>query len=63
MAYYISLLRLLSNIHDVFNVSQLRRYITDPSHVVQVDDVHVRDDFTVEASPMWIEDQKSEAVA
>ncbi|KAI5438202.1 hypothetical protein KIW84_024085 [Lathyrus oleraceus] len=36
----------------------LRRYIHDPSHVVQVDDVQVRDNLTVETSPMRIEDRE-----
>lgn len=58
MAYQISLPSLLANLHDVFPVSQLRRYIPDPSHVIQVDDVQVKDNLTVVASPMWIEDRK-----
>ncbi|XP_058759840.1 uncharacterized protein LOC131633137 [Vicia villosa] len=37
-------------------VSQLRKYITDPSHVIQVDDVQVKDNLTVEAFPTRIED-------
>ncbi|KAI5445550.1 hypothetical protein KIW84_013689 [Lathyrus oleraceus] len=37
---------------------QLRRYIPDPSHVVQVDDVQVRDNLNVETSPMRIEDRE-----
>ncbi|KAI5436678.1 hypothetical protein KIW84_022983 [Lathyrus oleraceus] len=48
----------LANLHEVFHVSQLRRYIHDPSHVVQVDDVQVRDNLTVETSPMRIEDRE-----
>ncbi|MCI24755.1 hypothetical protein A2U01_0045941, partial [Trifolium medium] len=45
----------LSNLHDVFHVSQLRRYIADPSHVIEVDDVQVRDNLTVETVPLKIE--------
>ena len=58
MAYRISLPPLLSNLLDVFQVSQLRRYIPDPSHVIQVDDVQVRDNLTVEVPPMQIEDRQ-----
>ncbi|XP_058732932.1 uncharacterized protein LOC131604514 [Vicia villosa] len=58
VAYWIALPPSLSNLHDVFHVSQLRRYIADPSHVVQLDDVQVRDNLTVETSPMRIEDRK-----
>ncbi|XP_058759841.1 uncharacterized protein LOC131633139 [Vicia villosa] len=39
-------------------VSQLRKYIADPSHVIQVDGVQVKDNLTVEAFPMRIKDWK-----
>ncbi|XP_050878817.1 uncharacterized protein LOC127082630 [Lathyrus oleraceus] len=58
VAYRITLLSSLANLHVVFHVSQLRRYIVDPSHVVQLDDVEVRDNFTVETLPMRIEDRE-----
>src|SRR3954464_6672637 len=58
VAYRIALPPTLGNLHDVFHVSQLRKYIVDPSHVIQVDDVQVRDNLTVEALPMRIEDRK-----
>ncbi|MCI54076.1 hypothetical protein A2U01_0075323, partial [Trifolium medium] len=45
----------LSNLHDVFHVSQLRKYIADPSHVIEADDVQVRDNLTVETVPLRIE--------
>lgn len=58
MAYQIVLPLSHANLHDVCYVSQFMRYISDPSHVVQVDDVHVKDNLTIEASPMQIYDQK-----
>ncbi|XP_050897941.1 uncharacterized protein LOC127104838 [Lathyrus oleraceus] len=58
VAYQITLSPSLANLHDVFHVSQLRRYIADPSHVVQLDDVEVRDNLTVETLPMRIEDRE-----
>ena len=45
----------LSNLHDVFHVSQHRKYVSDPSHVIQRDDVQVRDNLTVETLPVRIE--------
>ncbi|KAI5446461.1 hypothetical protein KIW84_014334 [Lathyrus oleraceus] len=36
----------------------LRRYISDPSHVIQVDDVQVEDNLIVGVSPMRIEDRE-----
>lgn len=38
-------------------MSRLRKYIPDP-HVIQVDDVKVRENLTVEASPLRVEDRK-----
>jgi len=48
----------LSNLHDVFHVSQLRKYVADPSHVIPRDDVQVRDNLTVETLPLRIENRK-----
>ncbi|PNX69909.1 hypothetical protein L195_g056979, partial [Trifolium pratense] len=55
VAYRIALPPSLANLHDVFHVSQLRKYVRDPSHVIESDDVQVRDDLTVEAMPLRIE--------
>jgi hypothetical protein len=35
MAYHLALPLELANIHDVFHVSMLRKYISDPSHVIR----------------------------
>lgn len=58
MSYRIALAPPLANFHDMFYVSQLRRYISDLSHVIQVDDVQVRENFTVEVSPFRVEDRE-----
>ncbi|XP_050888729.1 uncharacterized protein LOC127093874 [Lathyrus oleraceus] len=56
VAYRIALPPPLANLHDVFHVSQLRRYVSDLSHMIQVDDVHVGDNLIVDVSPMRIQD-------
>lgn len=48
----------LSNLHDVFHVSQIRKYVLDLSHVILMDDVQVRDNLTVEALPIRIDDRE-----
>jgi hypothetical protein len=58
VAYQIALPPSLSNLHDVFHVSQLRKYVYDASHVIQVDDLEVRDNLTVETWPVRIEDRE-----
>ena len=55
VAYRVTLPPSLVNLHDVFHVSQLRKYIPDSSHVIQMDDVHVRDNLTIETLPMQID--------
>jgi len=56
VAYWIVLPPSLSSLHDVFHVSQLKKYVYDPSHVIQVDDLEVRDNLTIETWPVRIED-------
>jgi len=58
VAYRIALPPSLSNLHDVFHVSQLRKYVCDESHVIQVDELEVRDNLTVETWPVRIKDRE-----
>jgi len=37
--YEIALPLDLANLHNVFHFSQLRKYIADPSHVLESDDI------------------------
>ncbi|MCI46227.1 hypothetical protein A2U01_0067467, partial [Trifolium medium] len=55
VAYRIALPPSLSNLHDVFHVSQLRKYVSDPSHVIESDDIQVEENLTVETLPLRIE--------
>ncbi|XP_050902036.1 uncharacterized protein LOC127110151 [Lathyrus oleraceus] len=48
----------LLNLHDVFHVSQFQKYIPDLSHIIQMDDEQVRQNLTVEALPIRIEDRE-----
>jgi len=57
VAYQTALPSSLSNLHDVFHVSQLRKNVYDASHVIQVDDLEIRDNLTVETWPIRIEDR------
>ena len=46
LAYRLALPPELSRLHDVFHVSMLRRYRSDPSHVIQEPDVEISEDLT-----------------
>ncbi|XP_057418663.1 uncharacterized protein LOC130712865 [Lotus japonicus] len=47
VAYRIALPPFLSNIHDVLHVSQLRKYMADDFHVLEPDDIQLKDDLTM----------------
>ena len=48
VAYRLVLPPELSRIHPVFHVSMLRKYIPDPSHVLQPQTVEISEDLTYE---------------
>nr|KYP44773.1 Retrotransposable element Tf2 [Cajanus cajan] len=58
VAYQISLPPFLSNLHNVFHVSQLRKYISDLSHVIIPDTVQLKDNLTYETMPVQITDRR-----
>ena len=55
-AYRLALPPDMSQVHPVFHVSMLRRYISDLSHVLQSHSVEVNDDLTYEGEPVAIVD-------
>ncbi|XP_027344923.1 uncharacterized protein LOC113857349 [Abrus precatorius] len=54
--YQIALPLNLSNLHPVFHVLQLRQYVSDPSHEIDLDPVQVREDLSYDAYPVRIAD-------
>jgi hypothetical protein len=58
VAYRIALPPSLSGIHDVFHVSMLRKYERDPSHVLQPDQIQVKENLQYEERPIRILDTK-----
>jgi len=40
----------------VFHVSQLRKYVLDPSQVLEVEDLQIRGDLSVEVQPVGLGD-------
>ena len=58
VAYQVALPPSLSNLHSVFHVSQLRKYVHDLSNVIELDDVQVRENLTYETLPVRIEDHR-----
>jgi len=57
-AYEIALPPHLANLYNVFHVSQLRKYIADPSHVLGSNDIQIREDLTVNTGLVRILDSQ-----
>jgi hypothetical protein len=58
VAYRLALPPDLSKVHAVFHVSQLRRYRSDPSHVITPDQFSVEPDLIYSAKPIKILNRK-----
>ena len=48
----------LAKLHNVFHVSMLRRYKSDESHILPVQDIQVQPDFTFDEEPKAILDRE-----
>ncbi|GAV61070.1 Chromo domain-containing protein [Cephalotus follicularis] len=62
VAYQIALPPNLSNVHNVFHVSMLRKYVPDPSHMLSYDPGFISDNLSYEEQPMRILDRKEKAL-
>ena len=62
VAYRLSLPPELSKIHNVFHVSMLRKYISDPSHILEQQPIQLREDLTYEEEPIRIIDRKEQVL-
>ena len=57
VAYRLELPPELSCIHNVFHVSMLRKYVLDPSYILEVPPLELNEDLTFDVQPMGIVDQ------
>ncbi|XXG85952.1 hypothetical protein AAC387_Pa11g0946 [Persea americana] len=58
VAYRLDLPAELSGIHNVFHVSMLRKYVSDPSHVIRHEEIQVLPDTAYVEKPIQIIDTK-----
>jgi hypothetical protein len=58
VAYRLALPDSLRRMHDVFHVSILRHYISDPSHVIDMSSLQVSDEGALMAEPIRILDHR-----
>ena len=57
IAYCLELPSELSRIHDVFHVSMLRKYVSNPSHILKAPPFELDEDLTFEVQPVGIVEQ------
>ncbi|KAL6211008.1 hypothetical protein ACLB2K_016237 [Fragaria x ananassa] len=62
LAYRLVLPSELSRIHNVFHVSMLRKYIADPSHVLEEQPISLQKDLSYEEEPVQILDRKEQVL-
>ncbi|XP_074263513.1 uncharacterized protein LOC141586238 [Silene latifolia] len=58
VAYRLALPPALARVHNVFHVSHLRKYRSDPSHVLEIENIELDDQLTYEEIPKEILDTK-----
>jgi len=57
IAYQVDLPSSLLNLYSVFLISQLRKYVHDLLHVIELDNVQVKEKLTYETLPLRINDR------
>ena len=58
MAYRLALPPELAKLHDVFHVSMLRKYHSNESHILPLQEVQVQADFSYDEEPKAVLDQE-----
>ena len=62
VAYRLALPPSMSGVHEVFHVSMLRKYTPDPAHVVDLGQIEVDTDGTLEEGPVCIVDSRDQVL-
>ena len=62
VAYRLALPPALSKLHDIFHVSMLKKYLHDPSHVLNYESLDVDPKLAYEERPMEILDRKDKVL-
>ena len=60
VAYRLTLPPKLLGVHNVFHVSMLKKYVSDPSHVIQHEPLEIRENATYVEKPVRVIDTKKQ---
>lgn len=58
VTYHLALPIDMSRIHNMFHVSLLKKYVPDPTHILETQSVQVKENFSYEEEPVQILDEK-----
>ena len=58
MAYRSELPSELSRIHNIFHVYMLKKYVLDPSHILEIPPIELEENLSFEVQPVAIIDQE-----
>ena len=62
VAYRLALPPALASVHNVFHVSMLRKYVSDPTHILSYEHLELDEDLSYEEKPVQILDQKDKVL-
>ncbi|XP_065624386.1 uncharacterized protein LOC136065296 [Quercus suber] len=62
VAYELALLPTVAGVHNMFHVSMLRKYILDPSHILNYEPLKIKDNLTYKEVPIQILDRKDQVL-
>ena len=52
----------LSHVHNVFHVSMLHKYVSNPKHIINYQTLEIGDDASYEEVPIYIVDRKEKVL-
>ena len=58
VAYHLELSVELEHVHNMFHISQLRKYILDPDHTIVSEPIEIAEDLVYEERPVQILDRR-----
>ena len=62
VAYQVALPPTLSKIHNVFHISNLRKYVPDCKHVIEYEPLQIQENLSYEEIPIKILDRKEQVL-